>query len=131
MENASKALLMAGGILIAILIVSIAVYMFATYSKVGTSYGDTMDSNEKIKFNTNFTKFEGRNDINAQEIVSLVNFVKNYKETSQIEITIKAPGLNENELIDFIRNNSSKKFKCEYIGFDSNGIVDEIRFQYL
>ena len=106
-------------ILIAILIVSIAVYMFATYSKVGTSYGDTMDSNDKIKFNTNFTKFEGRNDINAQEIVSLVNFVKNYKETSQIEITIKAPGLNENELIDFIRNNSS------------NGIVDEIRFQYL
>lgn len=137
MENASRALLMAGGILIAILIISMAVYMFVTYNRVETSYGNTMESNEKIKFNTNFTKFEGRKDITAQEIVTLINFAKNYKETNQITITITVQGSNmlgknNDALIKFITDNPNKKFECRKnkdIGYDSNGIVTEIEFK--
>ena len=46
MENASKALLISGGILIAMLVISIGVYLFANYSDVGSSYEQTMEATE-------------------------------------------------------------------------------------
>lgn len=131
MENASKALLMAGGILIAILILSIGVYLFTTYSKIGTTYSDTVESSEKIKFNTNFTKFEGRTDITVQEIVSIINFASNYKENNQINVKVCVKGVDytsENkDLVVFIKDNATKKYKCTEIEY-KNGIVDCIKF---
>lgn len=129
MENASKALLIAGGILIAILILSMAVYLFSTYRNVGTRYDTTMESNEKIKFNTNFTKFIGRSNVTAQEIVSVVNFVNEYEEKNQIHIDVYAPNnINNSDLIKFIQDNSDIMFKCLNIEYDSNGLVKSIRF---
>ena len=86
MENATKALLMAGGVLIAILIISIAVFLFTTYGSLGQSYEQTLSKTEIQKFNGNFTKFEGREDISIQEIVTLTNFVRDYN----IDKTYKA-----------------------------------------
>ncbi len=131
MENASRALLMAGGVLIAIIIISIAVYMFTTYSNVGTRYETITESNEKIKFNTNFTKFEGRTDITAQEIVTIVNFAKDYYENNQINITVNASGMSDTSndgLIEFVKSNSNKRFKCDGIYY-SNGRVNKIIFR--
>lgn len=134
MENASKALLMAGGILIAILILSLAVYLFTTYSKISVTYNDTIESNEKIKFNTNFTKFLGRNDITAQEIVSTINFARDYKESNQIEIKVLVSGSNyvssNKDLVAFITENADKKYTCAIGEADyKNGMVTCIRFQ--
>lgn len=132
MENASKALLMAGGILIAILVLSLGVYLFTTYSKVGTTYDNTIESNEKIKFNTNFTKFEGRTDITAQEIVSIVNFAKDYEESNQIKVNVTAEDMDKSKLIDFITksNELDTKFtvKKGNISYDSYGRVNGIKF---
>lgn len=132
MENASKALFMAGGVLIAILVISLAVYLFTSYGRVQTSYDTTLESNEKIKFNTNFEKFKGRTDITAQEIVSIINFAKNYKINNQIHIEVKILGVDyvsqDKDLMEFITDNSNKKYTCNGIDYE-NGIVACIRFQ--
>lgn len=59
MENASKALLMGAGILLAVLIIYIAMRMFSSASGVTESYQSQETSSEIATFNSNFTRFIG------------------------------------------------------------------------
>ena len=145
MENASKALIMAGGILIAILVLSIGVYLFVSYRDIGVSYEENFSMIETQKFNVNFTKFKDRTDITIQEIVTLVNFAKQYKEKTETNITIFIPlkpelityletnstgsvSRDEKIIEDLIKENSDKKFTCTNIEYDNNGRVKSISF---
>ncbi len=140
MENASKALLMAGSILIAMLVISIGVYIFLTASDLGSAYEQRMEIAEIEKFNSNFIIFEDREDIKIQEIVSLAKFAKQYKEKTGIETLVKFKGSNlltinnEDDFIGIVKNNSMdgveiKNFKFQSISYDPNtGMVNEINF---
>lgn len=90
MENASKALLMAVSILIAIMILSLATRMFGAASRVTKSYDETMEISTASSFNTRFTKFIGdsTNSSGAEQkyatiydVISLVHFAKSYNRT--------------------------------------------------
>jgi len=140
MENASKALIISGGILISMLVISIGVYLFASYSDVGSSYEQSMAATEIQKFNVNFTKFEGRDDITIHEIITLVEFTKQYKEQTEIDIpvTIGSDELKDNDIIELIKENSTKEtatgdeeikhFKCKEILYNEDGKVESIKF---
>ena len=91
MENASQALIIAGTILIAMIVLSLGVYLVANYSRVGESYEQTQTTTEITKFNTNFTKFIGRTDITAQEIITLKKFAENYDNENGTTTTVKYP----------------------------------------
>ena len=56
MENASKALLMAGGILIGILLLALMVTLFAGAGSLSKSYDEAKQSEAIQNFNSNFTK---------------------------------------------------------------------------
>ncbi len=56
MENASKALLIAGGVLIAMLIISIAVFLFIHFRDVGSSYDRNMRDKRYRKIQFKFHK---------------------------------------------------------------------------
>lgn len=130
MENASQALLIAGSILIALIILSIGVYLVANYAKVSESYENTQALTEITKFNANFTAFEGRNDITAQEIVTLNNLVKEYNDKNDPDIIIN-PKIGEasEDGAKFIKDNDGKKFRCESVNYDnSTGRVSSITF---
>ena len=92
MENASKALLIAGELLIAMLVLAVAVYIVSNVMRVSDAYEHTMSSQEIDKFNSHFTKYEGRWDITAQEIVSTINYAKQFNEevgTVMIKVEIR------------------------------------------
>lgn len=89
MENASNALIIAGTVLIAIIVLSIGVYLVSTYSRVGSAYEQEMSSAELTKFNAKFMAFQDRNDISAQEIVTLKNFVEKYNNENDPDINIQ------------------------------------------
>lgn len=141
MENASKALLMAGGVLIAILILTVVVILFNTYGQLAPTYEKELEENEIKKFNSNFTKFEGRQDITIQEIVSLTNFAKQYEQETEINIQVwfssnDLTDKNEDQLISLIKNNSTngdgtiKYFKCKSENTEYEyGKVNVIKFQ--
>ena len=57
MENASKALLMAGGILIAILVIGLVVYMFNTSSNLKKTSEDTELVEQIAAFNKEYEAY--------------------------------------------------------------------------
>ena len=88
MENASKALLIGAGILVAMLILFIAVRMFTSASQVTEVYQSKEVSSEVATFNANFTRFIGavvkddeltnQNYAKIHDLVSVANFAWNY-----------------------------------------------------
>ena len=88
MENASKALLIGAGILVAMLILFIAVRMFSSASQVTEAYQSKEVSSEVATFNANFTRFIGavvkddeltnQNYAKIHDLVSVANFSWNY-----------------------------------------------------
>ena len=126
MENASKALIMAAGVMISLMILSIGIILFSEYGQLGSMYSNKMSEQEVLKFNSNFTSYENRTDITAYEIVSLINFVTDYKEKTDIEVTVDYPNRDnyKSNLTDFIKNESEKRFTCTNIVY--NGPFDTV-----
>ena len=71
MENASKALIIAGAILLAILLISLGIMIFTQAQDTVTNSG--MSEAEVQSFNSKFTKYEG--DIKGTMVKSLVQEV--------------------------------------------------------
>lgn len=97
MENASNALIIAGTILIALIILSMGVYLASTQTVVGEAYNEQQIQREIERYNTNFTSFENRNNITRQEIVTLAKFVSQYSKKNGIpeaEIFINSSKVN-------------------------------------
>jgi len=136
MENASKALLIAGGVLITIIIISLGVALYASFSGQAKQYSQIMDTTEVQKFNSNFDVYIGREDITAQEIVSIVNLAKEYNNS--IRIIVIKNGMNQNisDSESFLKNNIETIFKCIYSSglnkinpkYDSSGRIKQLRF---
>lgn len=80
MENASKALLMAGGILIALLVIGALVLMF---NQVG-SYEKAQEASKKnsqiADFNKDFERYLDDKGITGADVISLINKVLDYNE---------------------------------------------------
>ena len=77
MENASKALLMAAGVLITILIVSLIIFARNRASDFYNSDDAIDDTSDVTKFNLQFTNYE-RNDVKGVELISLSNKIADY-----------------------------------------------------
>ena len=79
MENASKALLMAASVLIAILIISLLVYAWSLFTEYQTSRDSLADIEDNAKFNAQFSDYD-RDDVLGYEILSLLNKIVDYNE---------------------------------------------------
>lgn len=103
MENASKALIMAAGILIGVIVLSIFAYEFITISNTGEQYGQQIRKRQITQFNSQFEayayeySYENPNSITsqrflkAQEVVRLFYLVSDWNklnESDQINISI-------------------------------------------
>ena len=74
MENASKALLFAAGILIAIILISVAVYIVSMSNDATKNVGSTISDMELSSFNSKFTTYEGvRTGSQVKALVETVN----------------------------------------------------------
>lgn len=79
MENASKALLIAGGILILIILVSLILIVRNNVTNFYASQDELQMTSDKTKFNEQFTRFN-RDDVEGYELISLANKVIDYNE---------------------------------------------------
>ena len=78
MENATKALLIAAAVLIAILIISLGVFV---YTRASDAVGDLDLSEYEIKqFNEKFTRYEGTNESGA-DVNALLQTVFNHNNS--------------------------------------------------
>ena len=74
MENASKALLIAGSILVVILLIAMGVRVFNSTSGTTDSVEGTMQSTEIATFNNKFTAYAGTGK-SAAQVKALANIV--------------------------------------------------------
>lgn len=72
MENASKALIIAGAILLSILIISLGIFIFNQASEITKS--SNLSEVEVLQFNEKFASFEGEH-VRGSEVNSLLNRV--------------------------------------------------------
>ena len=83
MENASKALIIAGAVLIGIVLISMGILFAANLRKTAKTYYTSMDASEAQKFNAEITKDfiteGGETYITAQGIITLKNLVRTEK----------------------------------------------------
>lgn len=73
MENASKALIMAGAVLIALLIISLGIAVFQRMSNTAKDSAN-MDKQEIANFNSKLTPYVGEN-VNGAQVNSLITLV--------------------------------------------------------
>lgn len=126
MENASKALIMAGGVLIAIIIVSVIVLAFQRSGNVSADYSKSISREEISTFNANFTKYLDH-ELTIHQVVTIYNFAKN-NNTKQVICNKYTVTDIKNELEQEKNLKEETIYKIQIISYDSEGFVKEISF---
>lgn len=84
MENATKAIVMAGAVLIGIIIISVGVLLWRNYSEFSKDNAQDTRNQQLSEFNVKFQKYNynenKKNYATAQDVRTIVNLVKDYNE---------------------------------------------------
>lgn len=132
MENASKALLMAGGILIGVLILALMVTLFVSSRDLSNSYDKTKQEEAIQQFNVNFTKYLGQ-DLTIHQVVTICNFAK--KENNKIqEVTVTTGGYTTDNIKTDVDSyspsgDSIKRYELKINSYSDEGYVNSISFE--
>lgn len=86
MENASKALMMAGGVLIALMILGALILMFNNLSTYQNTNEQTESEAQIVKFNNQFVTYDNE-DVRGSDLYSLLNKAIDYNRRQSIEGT--------------------------------------------
>ncbi len=84
MENASKALIMAGGILISILIIGLVVFMFSNLGNVQSEAELAKEAMQIEKYNKRFEQYN-RSMLYGSDIISVINLAEDYNNVQASE----------------------------------------------
>lgn len=104
MENASKALIMASGILLGVMILTIAVYMFSVFGEYSESTYAKMEATQTDQFNSQFLKYYGN-----------INYTYVNEETGKEEIVDGPIKLTAHDIITIsnLAQQNNKQYNLE------------------
>ena len=136
MENASKALVIGAGMLIALLVISLLIMMFNSIGLFQSTKNKSDTSEQIAEFNMQFEAYN-REDVLGIELVSLCNkindFNTKYEDDGYTKITSNAftfvnteKGNNNKKITSEFKGT---KFKCKSVKYDSTGRVSQIDFE--
>lgn len=80
MENAARALVMAAGVLLGILIISLLMFAYSKYQALGAVQENIAAIESIVEFNAQFDTYN-RDDVRGNDLLSLVNKISSYNET--------------------------------------------------
>lgn len=119
MENASKALIIAGGVLIAILLLTLFTYLFSKMATGTSKIYDMMEQSEIAEFNQKFLNYKGRNDLTVQDVVTIINLAKDGTDgpNAKASVTVKLDGIIvTSTVLDLLSSaNPEKKYTCQQV----------------
>lgn len=144
MENASKALLIAAEVLIAIMLLTLFSYIFTKMSEDTARIEEKAKVSKITEFNQEFLNYEGRgvrevgkdssgqpiyNPLTIQDIATLINLVKDnetkYKFYTKVKIVLDGVDITTiyndgNALLKYKmdNNNTDSKYKCTKVEID-------------
>ena len=133
MENASKALLMAGAMLLIVMLLTFAVYFMKKLGYQANTFYEDMSETEIFEFNQKFFNYETQEVtqsnqnkeiqyLKIQDVVSIINLVKNANEKNQtpdgIKVYLDGAELNLEsiDIFDYLKgdlnNEKPAKYSC-------------------
>lgn len=145
MENASKALLIAAGALIAILILSLFSFLIMQMEENTANLYSEEEQNQNMKFNKKILVYEGRGTItdtadplykiygplNIQDVVTIINIAKdnNFAERRTTKIIVKAgtEDWTEKDTNQLLKDYADKKFKFADVEYNSTGLIKKVQ----
>lgn len=100
MENASKALMIAAGVLMGVLILSLGIYLFHVFGDFVSNTQAEIAENELTQFNQKYLKYNGLTNLTIQDVLTVKNnaLQNNYSYSSYI-LTPNSASAN-NDFID-------------------------------
>ena len=120
MENASKAIIMAGGILIGVIILSLLIWTFRPMGDVFEEQGEALSEEQLEKYNRQFNTFD--KSLYGSELLSLKNLLEDYNKRilegagqkyiaeNEISVTVRLYNYTAEELLD----NSGNTIRTDY-----------------
>lgn len=148
MENASKALIMAGAILIGVLLLALMVYFFSVASGLRGAYSKNVNNTRITEFNTKFTKYnitkeeydnsECKSYVTIHDIVSLANYAKEFNGEMQstdfdyIRVKIGGEDISGNtteENNELLKENIENKYVSIGVEHNDTGRIKSITFK--
>lgn len=122
MENASKALLIAGGVLIAILIVSVLVVTLNIVNSNQRTREKALATEQLAEFNQKYEAYN-KKALRGTDIITLKNMAKSEGNAVTVKVT------NGTEEIDVsIEKNKTAIFACTKVEYN-NGRINALTFQ--
>lgn len=126
MENASKALLIAAGVLIGVLLLSLMITLFVSASSISKTYDETKNAEAIQQFNANFTKYLEQN-LTIHQVVTICNFAEkngvtviNGKNKNSIQTDVKNYNVSSNTLTGV------KYYKLKINAYSDEGYINAI-----
>lgn len=116
MENASKALLIAGGMLLLILVFSFATLLFRRMGAQSSEFYKDMSDTEIYEFNQQFFNYE-RNDLRIQDVISIINLAKDSNARERVPVILEVRYLGN--VLD-LNNVNTKEMLSNSINEDTN-----------
>lgn len=126
MENATKALLIAGSVLIAIVLIAVGIKILGSTSGVTEQVGQVSNSLEASIFNSQYTQYEGIQK--GSEVKALYRLVNQNNNTSKRKIKMWAGSAND-DMKTWIEEGkilSNKKYNVNVKDGDNDGFIDNI-----
>lgn len=84
MENASKALLMSAGILIGVVILSLAVFLYTSFSSSTAEMERQIESDQINNFNSKFLAYDGKEELTIYDIYTVANLAEESNKNYQV-----------------------------------------------
>ena len=124
MENASKALLIAGAILIVILLIAVGMMVYrGAQGSINKAIGQ-MSSTEKDIHNSQFEPFVGTK-VSGSNVRSLLSkMITNNSDDNNVQVKLKGIGTDPNAVMGQITTAASATYKVE--ATYSEGVITEI-----
>ena len=150
MENASKALLISGAMLLTILLTTLAIYVFRGFGEQTSRLYNKLEQSNIDSFNQQFLQYENRNitqdeegkwhgALKIQDIISIINFAKDNNSTNKMPVKVRINGdlgndlqnKTADELNAMLYNNISNDYKCTTTIPNGSRLVEEIIIEKL
>lgn len=129
MENASKALLIAGGVLIALIIITMFIMMFSRISNIQKEQEEQTKIEQLTAFNEEFEAYN-KKVMYGVDVITLINKVaennKKYSANTDYQITIILNGVQMTSSSSLIGDKEKYLFKCTKISYNDLGRVSKI-----
>ena len=134
MENASKALIISAGVLIAILLLTLFSYLFMKMSSSTSEVYDMISKHEKDEFNQQFFNYEGRgirtnaDPLTPQEVATLINLAQDNSEILEFSVSFKCnrPVHDNSDIKNINFSNTSTSTGQESITSKANNIFSNL-----